>query len=466
MAISPPLSIAARALLAHQTALAVTSNNIANVNTPGYAREVAELLADPHYPLGGALVGSGVHVALVSQVIDPLLDRRLLRAETARREHGAARDQLAALSALASDLDAPSLASAVSGFFEAAEALARNPQGLSERHALLGRAGALAGELRRRYAAVADLQRDADTGYQAVAAKAQADLERIAALNQAIVAAEAGGQRANALRGERQQALAGLAARLGISTVEDATGALTVSTDNGVVLVNGAEVVHALVVRAGAPGLDGDALHEVGVADAAGGFIATPAAFARGELAGLASVRDADLTAAAAALDTLALALRDAVNGIQTDAAARDLDGGSTPGLPLFGGTGAADLRVLIDDPRRLAAALSAEPGDNQNALRLADLAGARLAALGGTTFTGFLAAEQGRLGEAAARAADDAAASDGFAQQLENQRASLSGVNLNEEMANLLKYQRAFEAATRVVSVADDMLAELMELI
>src|SRR5438093_12498243 len=201
MAISPLLGIARRALLANETALGVVGNNIANVNTPGYTRQLPDLESDPSIVTPqGVLVGTGVHVSAVRQVLDPLLEKRLIGAETDRRQQGAVRDQLSALASVLNELDQPSLGDAVNGFFDAADALARNPSGTAERETLLGRAGALADELQRRSAGVATLQRGADDAYVAATTRANDALGRIADLNRAITAAEAGGQRANDLR--------------------------------------------------------------------------------------------------------------------------------------------------------------------------------------------------------------------------------------------------------------------------
>src|SRR2546427_8066827 len=158
MALSSLLGIAQRALLYNETALGVVGNNIANVSTPGYTRELAEFESDPSLVSPqGVLVGTGVHVSAVRQVLDPLLERRLIGAETDRRQQGAARDQLTALAGVLNELDQPSLGDAVNGFFDAADALARNPGGAAERETLLGRARAVADELQRRSTAVAAL---------------------------------------------------------------------------------------------------------------------------------------------------------------------------------------------------------------------------------------------------------------------------------------------------------------------
>jgi flagellar hook-associated protein 1 FlgK len=201
-----------------------------------------------------------------------------------------------------------------------------------------------------------------------------------------------------------------------------------------------------------------------------------PAAFQGGALGGLLDVRDGALVDAATNLDTFAGALRDAVNAIQTDPAGRDLDGATTTTAPIFSGTGARDLAVVLSDPRRIAAALSTQPGDNQNALRFADLrtaapvtvapTSAEAIAMGSTTLSSFLAGEAGRIGQDAAAAADSATASELLGAQLDAQHESLSGVSLNEELTSLLKIQHAFQASAQLLTIADRMLGELLDIV
>jgi flagellar hook-associated protein 1 FlgK len=474
MAISPALDIARRALLASETALGVVGNNIANVNTPGYTRQVADLEADAGgLTAAGVALGGGVEVRAIRQVVDPLLDRRQLGATTARGEEAARRDHLELLAGIVNDLGEPSLGGLLGGFFDAADALARNPEGIAERQGLLGGAAAVARELGRRSAALASLQRDVADRLVAVAAEADALLEEVAALNRAIATTEVTGQRANALRDERQVALDQLAAKLGVHVLEDERGAVRVSLRGGPVLVDGGSVVHGIATADGATGLDGTVLHEIRLTGPGGGLLALAGVFGRGELAGLQAVRDGALAQASANLDTFAGALRDAVNAIQTDPAARDLAGNPTTGTPLFTGTGAGDLVVAITDPAAIGAALSTEPGDNRNALRLADLrtrppadvapASAAATALGDVPLSGWLSAELTRVGREAAEAGDAATAAELFATELANQRAALSGVNLNEELTNLIKFERAFQAAAQVLNVTNAMLDELM---
>jgi flagellar hook-associated protein 1 FlgK len=115
---------------------------------------------------------------------------------------------------------------------------------------------------------------------------------------------------------------------------------------------------------------------------------------------------------------------------------------------------------------RKLAAALTTQPGDNQNALALADLRTTGIAALGSATLSAYLAMEQGRVGEDALRAEDTSKATDLLGDQLAARRSAVSGVNLNEELTNLLKYQRAFQAAAQCIQVANTVLDEVVNII
>src|SRR5436305_1038714 len=138
----------------------------------------------------------------------------------------------------------------------------------------------------------------------------------------------------------------------------------------------------------------------------------SPTSSSSGARAALAGVRDGDLVAASSDLDTFASTLIGEVNRIQTNAGAGavDLDGGSTATVPLFGGTDARTITVLLtgaDAGRKIGAALSTDPGDNQNALNLADLRTQTQAALGKATLSDYLAGLTGQVGESAAQARD-----------------------------------------------------------
>src|SRR5579875_1189296 len=388
MAIDLTLSIAARALTVDQAALGVIGNNIANVNTPGYSRQVPVLSAASEQGGGTFHLDGGVLLQSVQQILDPFVAQRLLAATTDAAQKNAVATQLTALVAQLDDLGDSSLTTLLGNFFAAASAVANQPQDLAARQGLLGAANALANEFNRRSALLAQLQQHADDQIVGDATQANDDLAQIAQLNADIARETAQGGQANGLRDQRRQVLADLAQKIGITTQEDpTTGEVTVASTAGPVLVAGGTVVNGIATQpdpSNPKTLSGNTLHQV--------VLQTPS----GAIGGRLAVRDGNLPTASQNLDTLASALATAVNAVQTQPGALDLNGQPTTGVPLFNGSSASTLAVAITDPSKIAAALSNQPGDNQNALALADLATTVQPALG-STFAGYAASEAAR---------------------------------------------------------------------
>ena len=134
-----------------------------------------------------------------------------------------------------------------------------------------------------------------------------------------------------------------------------------------------------------------------------------------------------------------------------------------------FQGDSAGNLAVrddLVSDPRQLAAGTTALPGDNSIAKRLAALRDTGLPELQGQSATEALdglTVEVGAETAAASWSVDQATA---LSTSLRQQRDSVSGVDLNEELANMLTYQRMFQAASKFLKAADENLQELMTLV
>jgi flagellar hook-associated protein 1 FlgK len=145
------------------------------------------------------------------------------------------------------------------------------------------------------------------------------------------------------------------------------------------------------------------------------------------------------------------------------------LDGNSNPGQVLFNlpasATGAAAaISLATSDPQAIAAAASGEgTTGNGNAVAMSQLATTNI--VGGQTASGFYASLLGQIGTAAADATTDNTTQQTMLQQLTTQRNSLSGVSLDEEAANLTQYQRSYEAAAKVFTIVDQLLASAINL-
>ena len=136
---------------------------------------------------------------------------------------------------------------------------------------------------------------------------------------------------------------------------------------------------------------------------------------------------------------------------------------GGTTGQPFFVGTTATDIRVnpaLIADPAKIqASGDAASPGNNQVVLTLAQLSSRGLTALGGQTFTGRHGAAVAALGESLASVNRQISDHEVVSTMLTSQRDSVSGVSVDEEMTNLTRFQRAYQASAKLITTVDEML-------
>lgn len=122
---------------------------------------------------------------------------------------------------------------------------------------------------------------------------------------------------------------------------------------------------------------------------------------------------------------------------------------------------------ISISDYARIAAASASanNRGDNRNILAIAQLQ-EKLSIDGTSTFISYYSSMVGEIGANSQHIKSTYAAQDFSLKQLENMRESVSGVSLDEEMANLMKFQRAFEASARLIVISDELLQTLLELV
>jgi len=457
--------IGRRALLAGQAGLSVTSQNIANANTPGYTRKIARQISVEGARLPEGIVGSGVDVTRIERVRDAFLDGRVLGSRAELGDARARASFLREVEATLDDLGDGSLTSAVGAFFDAWHDLALSPESLELRAAVRGAGSKVASLLDRQSEALSEQRRRLAESIPSDVADVNARLGRIAELSRRIATIEAGGAAANESRDERQREVEELSEIVEVSAAESPTGRFLVRV-GGAIVADGDHAIGVSLVRIGdddAAGLSGGGADE-GLALVAGSVTLAPRA---GALAAKVDAVNAALPSILTRLDEIAEGLAESVNALH--AAGTGLDGST--GVAFFdageGGAGAA-ARIRISaavraDAGKVAASADGGPGDNGTARAIADLS--RTATLrGGTRSVGQVVSE---MSEAVARETGDAAfleeARGHFVEALENRRDSVSGVSLDEEAANLVAYQHAYEAAARVMSVANEMIATLL---
>lgn len=235
------LDIAVSGLRSFQTALATTSNNIANVNTPGYSRQVVDIGTIQPQGFGNGFIGRGSQVINVQRIESEFLTEQLRNATT---EAG----RLDAVSTLASRVDnlladnGGSLAPSLENFFSSLQDLSVDPSSSSARQVVLSSAESLTTRFSNIESQLAAVDSDIDSGIRENIQSINSLAGNIASLNQQIVAASSptsGNQVPNGLLDQRDQLVLELSEIVSVQTIDQSDGSLTVFVGTGQSLVVG-----------------------------------------------------------------------------------------------------------------------------------------------------------------------------------------------------------------------------------
>jgi len=453
------MDLARQSLMANQAAINATSNNVANQNTPGYTRQVVNWQTRDSVTIGDLSVGGGVSVSQAS-VRDRVLEQRVqqqtqLQAQSQALESTLQQVQnIFGLTSTSTSATTTQLGSAMDSFFNALSSLTANPSDIAARQKVLSAANSLAGAFNSASNQIAQVSASLDKQVSGYVDRVNSLTTTIASLNQQI-ASNSPESDAGILEDQRQQAIEELSQYIGLNQISTEGNGITLTTSDGAVLVSGG-ISHAVTtsqvsgtshILAGPSGQD---ITQTVIGGALGGTLAA---------------RDGQLPGFQSSLDHLAYAIGTQINQVNT----QGIDGNGNPGQPLFNlpaiAAGAAGLiQLATNDPQAIAAASIGEGATgNSNALLLAGLATGDIIA--GQTPSSFLSTLLGQIGAATAAASTDNTAQQATLSQLTTQRNALSGVSLDEEAANLTNYQRAYEAAAKVFSIADQMMATALNL-
>jgi flagellar hook-associated protein 1 FlgK len=285
--------------------------------------------------------------------------------------------------------------------------------------------------------------------------------EQLVDLNQKIISAEADTSVANDYRDSREQVLKELSELIDIDSFEDSFGATHVLLANGRPLVGGGQSWQ-LSTQINAAGLN-----DVVWFDQGGTATIITGDIDAGKLKGYFKVRDEIITDDLNRLDTLAQALMTDINTLHQAGFA--LDGSA--GEVFFNGTGAGNMALntnIAGDPDLIAAAADAAtvPGDNRQAIAIAELQ-YQLRMSGNTaTYNDYYSAVIRDTGNQVLQSDAHYHHQSDMMAQLENRRESISGVSLDEEMINLMKFQNAYTAAAKMISTADEMMQTVMQMV
>lgn len=473
------LNAARTSLEVNQKSIEIVGNNISNVNTEGYSRQSTELTPYPSVNFGDFFVGNGVKVENVQRDHDVFLtDQIHERSSEYGYESGMSKSlsELERVFAITDD----NLATDTDNFFDAWQELSANPSDLVLRDTVMQYGEVLGTNFANTMNEIDDIASNINDEMVSKLDDINAQLQEIASLNERIFTIEIKGQTANSARDERDLLAKELAQSLGAQNYEDSKGMMTVQLPGGLPLVAGNM---AMEIEAVTNGLSLDLQ-----LNAAGTSRTLSEDNLGGEMAGLYHIKNSVIPELQDNLDQLAYTIADQVNTVHRNGAG--LDGSNNANFfnePLNEGQiaypaedewyGAArSLTVAITNAESVAAGAipatvgdPAAPGDNTNALTMADLVEAiTVPPPPGTpidtfdSFYGKLVAEIGLMvnhNNLQMEGTEDALV------QLENMNDGMVGVSLEEEMISLIQYQRGFESSAKFLSTVDELMNSLINL-
>lgn len=457
------LSSGVKALTAQSRAVETAGRNLANVNNPNYARQrvVFGDRGTVQTPQGAQSLG--IEAKQIVQLRDAILDQQVVREiavtsalkkqqsslENAQAGLGQSINRAADASATSASSGGQGLAESLSDFFNAFESFATRPTDPGERQTLMQKAEILVDRFRATDDRLSRLQANLTSSVTQDVEDANRLLATIADLNGQIGRLEVNNPGSAAdLRDQRQAKLEELATKMSIETRPNpsAPGQIEVFTRTAanaeiqlvnLATVNGTVAVSGSGITAGSP--------------------ATAVGLTGGSIKGTLDARDQDVDQLRDQIDDLAEQMVRAVNGAYNPS--------SSTG-DFFSGTGltAATLTLATGlSATNLKASDGGPAGDNTLAKAVAALANTRFSVSGGDvidgTFIQFYTRTVSDLGQSLAGTNARLEDQQNIEKIVRGQRDAVSGVSLDEEMADLLKYQRSFQASSRVIQVIDELL-------
>ena len=467
------LANAAKALTAQRFGVTTAGNNLANVNNPDYARQRVIIGEDGVVQTLYGPQGLGVEVQGFQQMRDLVIDREVLR-ETSL--HSSLEAQQAALEkaqanvgqeitragdssfidgATADGGGSGGIAEVLNNFFNAFHSLSADPSSDAEKEALVQKAQILTEKLNVTAERFVNLQDDLTLQIETDLGKANQYIEGIAQLNTEIARAEANhaGQ-ALSLRDQRQALLQNLSEIMQVKTenIDGSAGQIRVYIPT----VGGASPTIDLVNLGRYEQIEFDDSGLTPKFEVAGEGVQV--SIQGGSIHGAIEAREGPIADYMRNLDTLAGSLVEQVNAIYSD-------GGAASNF--FTDTGAAADRLAVnisldstlDSTTLRTSNASTDQGDNTAVLAIAELDETRQTALGNRTFGSFYRSIVTDLGEKTAKTQSRLDDENIVYKLLKEQQDSVSGVSIDEEMTDMMKFQRAYEATGKLIKAIDEML-------
>jgi len=479
------MGIGKNGMSAYMTAIQVTSQNISNVNTPGYSTQNVVLETAPSTAgNNGSLLGNGVQVSRIMSSYDALLQKQLDNAQTTQGYDTTTANALQQIEPSFNDVANGGLDSAISGFFSAFQGLSVDPTNQTARQAVLSSAQTLTDNFQSASRSLNNTAATLNNSLTPLTANINSTLNNIAQLNGQINSINMSGGNTNELQDQQQQLIQNLSQQLGVNCTTNSNGTTDLYiTDNSAnppanyYLVKGTvagsvnanttntnKTVITVTDNSGAAPVTSNAMDPT----AATPFYTNDTS--GGQLWATLKLCDVTIPGYQSQLDSLAKTIVTTVNAQQQ--AGSDLNGSAPPATVAFFDPSKLTAATIAINPaltstnQIAAAANGASSGDNSNALLIANLQNSLSMSSNTQTFNGYYDSLVSKVGQDVQTANNNVTQSNALTQQLTTLQQSNSGVSLDEQLTKLMQYQQSYQASAKIITTATAMMDTVLGLI
>lgn len=480
-------SIGRSALNTSKKSLSTTSHNIANANTEGFSRQ--RVITENNTPVGEGkhVFGTGVNIKSVKRVHDQLLENKLNRSITDYEFNQNRSYELGRIEEIFNEINSEGFNKILNRFFNSFRELANQPENETVRAVVRDNARLVVTDFKRLNEQLRNSQISIDKKLDAAVIDINTFADTITKLNKEITRLENTGAETGDLRDQRDTAVRGLSEYFKVHTYEDGQGKYVVNIKGVGTLLSGGRVNKLKAKVVVPPESDSSDSGKMQIFFEAKPNMSITSKFQSGKLAAIAQTRDDDLKELQSHLNDLAYGLAKSTNAIHQRGFINtevkvDEFGNIEQGQDLEKLTGinffkdpiakerAAEYIDLSDevksDLKNIATGLNPNsPGDNRIAIGISKLQHEKVLNGATTSFEETYLQAVGKIGLRTSKSKIDAEQTSGILSQAKSLKERVSGVSLDEETANMVRYQHAYDASAKVLKTADEMFDTVIQM-
>lgn len=452
MGISRIFDISQRSLAAYQQALDITSHNIANASNPDYSRQKALLTPEKSENNGALVFGTGVKLELIQRQRDSLIDSQIRTNNQKYSDNSKRSDILGQVEQLFGEPSDLGLSNTMTSFFNSWSEASVSPNSSSLRFNVLRSAENLSNKVKDIYDGLNDIKSSLMSDAKNVVMSINNYLQEIQSLNKQIFEVTLKNQQPNDLLDQRDIVIDKLSKLVNINVAVDSSNSAIVSVGG----MFGADKTVAKEFQLS------EANGKLTITSGSDGF---PLNITSGELFAVTDIYSQKIPSYVEQLDSMVTTLSDSVN--QLHASGYTISSPTETGLNFFESYKDGELTInqdILQDPNKIALSKDGSVGNAEIATKIAELSNSKI--LNGTTLADNYGSLISEIGSQKQSSDQMAQSNQLILQQLDQQKASVSGVSIDEEMTNVIKFQRSYQASAKMIKIADEMLQTILNMV